>query len=91
MLCPTRPLLAVSLFLMASISPCAARTRTPQSPHPDKKLLGIAAAVVVDGQVCDAAELKVPGGPATVIAIIDYSGRRFCNTVLRIRHGRPRS
>lgn len=76
-------MLAVALLVVAS-----SIAQPPEQTPATKKLVKIAAKVA-DGDVCDAAELKTRDGSPTILATIDYSGRRFCNITFRIRPTAP--
>lgn len=75
------------LVLMTLVSSEVRAQSTPRgSSESDGSLVKMASQVVGEGgTVCDATWMTDASGTRTIIAIVDYTGRRFCNEVLRIR------
>lgn len=74
------------LWMTTIMAGLSAQSSPAGSSDPDGSLAKLASQVVGEGgRVCDAAWLTDESGGRTIIAIVDYTGRRFCNEVLRIR------
>jgi hypothetical protein len=74
----------LALLVVATLDGAQPPEQTPAT----KRLIRIAAPLT-EGDICDAAELKDRDGSTTILATVDFSGRRFCNMTLRIRRGPP--
>jgi hypothetical protein len=77
--------------LLAAGSAAQERYGSADIPPEEQELMRQAAEVVREGQVCDAALLSANGPDRLIVASVDYSGRRFCNTVIIVKRERDRS
>jgi hypothetical protein len=78
-----------SVGLLACVPLLAQARQSGQLTPEEQQMRAVVAPLLMNGEVCDAA---LVGGSLdqtpTILASIDYSGRRFCNTVFLVRGGR---
>ena len=91
-----RPALGLVQTLLTSVTLCLlllARPAVQVSPLTNEEYDRFSAAVdqvVTGGTICDVGRLPQSATrPDTVVAVIDYSGRLFCNTVARVNPTAP--
>ena len=84
----------LTLVLVTSIATAQQSGRRASDSSDRRRIAVVTAEQVLDGDgaVCDATLVPgLRGQLPTVIASVDYSGRRFCNTIVRVLAGTPPS